>query len=96
MQAVQQRVGVTQQFLSSLKGMKMLGLTRESRDSIQGLREAELLDDLLLCLFDAQVMRVACYRQSSPLLATPCLLGTQVDLLQMLPQSSRHYRYYQS
>lgn len=42
MQAVQKRVAFTSEVLSSIKGMKMLGLTNMITGSVQDLREQEL------------------------------------------------------
>jgi ATP-binding cassette subfamily C (CFTR/MRP) protein 1 len=42
MQAVQKRVSYTSDVLGSIKGMKMLGLTKLVSENVQGLRMQEL------------------------------------------------------
>lgn len=43
MQAVQKRVVVTSEVLASIKGMKMLGLTKIITDMVHGMRKQELV-----------------------------------------------------
>lgn len=42
MQAIQKRVGITTEVISSIKGVKMTGLTEKVSDQIQDLRNFEL------------------------------------------------------